>query len=299
VETRHYFYSITTKGELIHDGAILDDERFLDFFTQRIEPNETGLYSDYKYVSKCGPEWNYIACADTPIVFQHLIENRLYYAPNLSVEFNPNDLRFGNQSGLYDGVLYHRSPIGKWGRITPNVLMELSPKLHSFGSWFCFDDGQSYTGVVVPPIQVPEGIRLLRPRAENQCIACGEANPYSFRLSFIYDENKKSAETWFIPDIRMMGSLGIMHGGFVSLLLDEVMGKVLTGLGIKAPTVQLNVRFKKPVKIGSRLHLYAEMKNIDGRKHSLYGAISHTHPTDNTQEETCAEAEGLFLSMRD
>lgn len=298
METRHYFYTITTKGELIHDGAILDDERFLDFFIKRIEPNDTGFFNDYKYVSKCGQEWNFIACADTPIVFQHLRDNKLYYSPNLSIEFNPQDLRFGNETGSYDGVLYHRSPVGKWGRIAPNVLMELSAQLHPFGSWYCFDDKESYAGVVIPPIQIPEGKHILRPRAENQCIACGMANPHSFRLSFIYDEYKKSTETWLTPDIRMMGSLGIMHGGFVSLLLDEVMGKVLTGLGIKAPTVQLNVRFKKPVKIGSRIHLYAELRKIEGRKHFLYGAISHAHSTDPTQDELCAEAEGLFLSMR-
>jgi acyl-coenzyme A thioesterase PaaI-like protein len=90
-----------------------------------------------------------------------------------------------------------------------------------------------------------------------------------------------------------MGSLNIMHGGMVSLLLDETMGKVLSGMQIKAPTAQLNVRFKSPTFIEQELHLMGRLISEQGRKLSLMADIY------DQEGNITAQAEGLFIRRKE
>ncbi len=286
---REYFYTIDTRGNLIHDGAIIDDPVFLDFFFKRVRANDSGLHPDYKFYAPCGPEWNFIACADTPLVFQQLIDGQLKYAPNYSVKFQPEHLAFAE-----NGVLYHRSPVGQWGRVHPTVAVELAKNIHLWGPWFRYRDTHSLYDTIITPREIPSHLQLLAPRENNACFGCGQAAEIGLRLSFLFDKNASTVETWFVPDARLMGSLNIMHGGFVALLLDETMGKILGALGTKAPTAQLNVRYRKPVPIGEELYLKAEIIKREGRKNELRGSIMLARDSDTV----LAEAQALFITLR-
>lgn len=286
---REYFYTLDTRGNLIHDGAILDDPHFLDFFFRRLRVNDSGSHTDYSYYAPCGSEWNYVACADTPLIFQRIEEDKLYYAPTLWVEFNPRDLRFGT-----NGVLYHRAPVGQWGRMLAPLAIELARSIEPWGAWFRYRKPLERYAEVIPPLQMPEAKQLLRPREENQCAGCGKANPYGLYLSFVFDSEQKIVESWLNPDIQYMGSLNTMHGGYVALLLDETMGKVLSGMQVKAPTAQLNVRYRKPVPIGKELYLRGELREVQGRKHHLHGSIRLAEQL----EVILAECEALFIALK-
>jgi len=286
---RNYFLTLDNKGNLIHEGAVLEDPTFLDVFFRNIRQNDTGEFTDYLYYSLCGRERNFVAITDTPVVFSFLDEGKLWYSPSYSVEFHPVDLRFGE-----NGVLYHRAPIGEWGRIVPNVALELSANIEPWGKWFAYREKNSLYSIVIPPIHLPLHKTLIRPRAGNACAGCGEDNPNGLMMSFIFDSLEKSVETWFTPDSRLMGSLNIMHGGFSALLLDETLGKVLGGMQIKAPTAQLNVKYRKPVFIGSQLYIHAKLTKTEGRKNFVYGQICNA----NDPSVILAEAEGLFISLR-
>ena len=72
---RQYYYFVDTHGRLyLHDSkprniaTCLKDNKFLDFFWKRLQPNSGQLVptSSFPYVSPCGIELNFVQCADTP-----------------------------------------------------------------------------------------------------------------------------------------------------------------------------------------------------------------------------------------
>ncbi|MBK9247430.1 MAG: DUF4505 family protein [Ignavibacteria bacterium] len=281
---REYFYTIDRQGNVLHEGTIIDDADFIDYFFKQLGPNTTSKYSQFPYLSQCNREKNYVHVIDCPIVFHHLSNGNLFYGKSLSVEFSREKLRFSNV-----GILYHEAPIGNFGRLIPQVAMEISRYIQPFGIYYSYQDSTSKYPWIIEPIEAHPEIKILRPRAGNNCAGCGQDNPNGLYLSFLFNTHNSTADSWLVPDSGLEGSLGIMHGGYVSLLLDEVMGKVLSGMGIKAPTGNLNVRFRKPTPIGKVLHLHGKFIENNGRKYFLKSALYDENSL------LLAEAEGLFI----
>lgn len=90
-------------------ATCLKEPKFLNFFFKRLVPNtldEGAQYlPSYNYVSPCGRELNFVRAEDTGLVFQRLEEGQLFYAPALSVPFQPEQLCVSD-----DGRLYHPAP---------------------------------------------------------------------------------------------------------------------------------------------------------------------------------------------
>lgn len=286
---RNYFLTIDFNGNLIHEGVILEDSAFLDTFFKYLQHNDSGEFSDYPYVSLCGSEKNFVAVADTPIVFKHLEYDKLWYSPSNFVPFNPQELRYGD-----NGVLYHSSSIGRWGRVVPKVIVELSKNIEHWGDWFGYRCNSNRLLEVIPPLNLVVNKQVLRPRIGNACAGCGKDNPNSLLLSFVFDSTTNQVESWYKPDTSLMGALNIMHGGYAALLLDETMGKVLSGLQVKAPTAQLNVKYRNPIKISEQLYLTANVTKHEGRKYHLYGRICYA----NDVNTILTEAEALFIAIK-
>ena len=308
--TREYFYSIDGRGRLFHDATELTDEKFLNFFLKRLRVNDTGRKPEYPYVSPCGREMNYVRCADRVIVFVRLDANRLYYGPDLFVEFEPDRLRFDE-----NGRLYHPAPVGDVGSIGPNLMREFAPSLRPWGPYYELELAErshvieplpletgSATGLDAVAAGDSSGLRVIRPRPENGCFGCGGSHGSGLALSFLFHETENSSRSWLRADERLQGAPGWMHGGFISLLLDEVMGKVLTGLDVGAPTANLNVDFRKPCRLGRELELRARLMDVQGRKHYLRGELLDiterlTGENPDAEPILLAEAQGLFLKI--
>jgi len=285
---REYFYEVTDRGVLLLDGVRQDDPEFIDFFFRRLATSANPEYADHHYVSRCGAEWNYLKPADTPIVFTHLFEGRLWYAASLSVPFDQHKLTYSS-----DGVLYHGAPIGTRGRLVPSVATELARHITPLGPYYQFDDGAGRQGLVVPT-ELPDGVRIVRPRAENQCVGCGAGNPHGLALTFEVNDSTGHVCTWLRPDMRLQGSMSTVHGGFVSLLLDETMGKSLSARGIKAPTAQLQVNFRRPMLMGRDHVVEAHIQEQHGRKNFVVAEIRAVDDPDNV----IAEGRALFITLR-
>lgn len=282
---RSYFYALSARGELLHDGIAIEDECFRDMFFANLRPNDTGIHPDYPYCSPCGVEMNFLRPEDTPYVFDRLDGERLFFAPSLSVTFDPESLAFS------DGVLYHRAPQGQWGRIGAAIAVSLADAIEPWGDWYQLEWHSERH--VITPRMMPEHLRLIRPKRGNYCAGCGRDNPMSLQLSALYDERQRTAESWLTVPHYTSGSLGIMHGGFIALLLDEIMGKVLTGMGIKAPTRQLQVEYLRPVPIGRYVHVKASYRDGEGRAHTVVGSIS-----DAESDRLLARGEAVFVVPR-
>jgi hypothetical protein len=125
IPSREYFYTVDREGRLRHQGTVLDDPGFVDFFFRQLRPNDTARHPDHPFVSPCGREMNFVRAADRVIVFRRLIDERaLLYAATLTVPFEPRSLRVSRE-----GVLYHAAPVGELGRLVPAVTMDLIDRI--------------------------------------------------------------------------------------------------------------------------------------------------------------------------
>lgn len=109
------------------------------------------------------------------------------------------------------------------------------------------------------------------------CFACGKDNPIGLHL--VFQETTDSYSTTFTPQPEHQGYDGIMHGGLVSTLLDEVMARYIYAKGYNAVTARLDVRFKKPTPIGELLTVTAK---ITGKRGNMYEVVSEITLPDGT-----------------
>lgn len=81
------------------------------------------------------------------------------------------------------------------------------------------------------------------------CFGCAPDHPIGFRLSFERDGD--AVVTRFVPTERYQGPPGIMHGGLVSTLADEIGAWAIIGvLGKFGFTAEMHGKLKKPARIG-------------------------------------------------
>lgn len=123
-------------------------------------------------------------------------------------------------------------------------------------------------------------------RDGNVCIGCGDANPQGLRLHFTWDGDLMTT-TW-IPRSEHQGWEGFAHGGMVALALDEVMAQAVNRSGVRAPTAEMTVRFRRPAPIGEPLSLTSTRP--EGRR--LLTCHAEARDASGT---LIAEASGKFL----
>jgi acyl-coenzyme A thioesterase PaaI-like protein len=84
---------------------------------------------------------------------------------------------------------------------------------------------------------------------DQPCFGCGPAHPIGFRLSFT--EEGDEVVTRFVPAEHYQGPPGIMHGGLVSTLADELAAWVpIVKLGKFGFTARFAGRFHLPARVG-------------------------------------------------
>ena len=87
---------------------------------------------------------------------------------------------------------------------------------------------------------------------DKRCFVCGVENPHSLKVKVEPDgANQVKAE--FVADNRYRGWSNYLHGGILSLIFDEMLGWLSRYLGHDAMTARLEVRYRNPVPLGSRL----------------------------------------------
>ena len=100
---------------------------------------------------------------------------------------------------------------------------------------------------------------------EGMCFVCGELNPIGLKVKFEVDPRNLTITGSFVPRREHQGYKGIMHGGLASTLLDEAMVKLLWESGIPAVSASLEVRLRKPVRVGQRVVIRGWVESDKGR----------------------------------
>jgi uncharacterized protein (TIGR00369 family) len=119
------------------------------------------------------------------------------------------------------------------------------------------------------------------------CFVCGDKNKIGLKVAFFFEDGKAKAQ--YIPTKEFEGYKDICHGGIISSLLDEVMIYSLIARGIITVTVQIEVKFKKPAKIGETLFLEGHLTEDKGKILMTEGKIFKQDGT------IIAESKGKFF----
>jgi predicted transcriptional regulator len=92
---------------------------------------------------------------------------------------------------------------------------------------------------------------------KNECFGCGPHNPIGLKLQFTIDGDTLHTEC--TPAAVYQGWPGLVHGGILSLILDEAMNNVAYLTGTPCITASMNIRLRQPVKVEERLYITARI----------------------------------------
>lgn len=124
------------------------------------------------------------------------------------------------------------------------------------------------------------------------CFVCGTENPRGLGVEFFDDGARVRAE--IVTAEWQQGWPGVLHGGIVSALLDETIGRVAFLHDRWVQTARLSVRFHKPAPLGRRLGVVGELTRDARRLMEMRGEL-----VDADSGEVLAQAEGTFVRLPD
>lgn len=114
----------------------------------------------------------------------------------------------------------------------------------------------------------------LNGRDDHHCFGCGQLNPYGLKLSFYpLATGEEGVWTPWTPARVHEGFTGIVHGGIITTVLDEVMAWALYQRQIWAVTGRINVSFRRPVEVGVPLRAIGRVMADRGRLLDLAGEL--------------------------
>jgi uncharacterized protein (TIGR00369 family) len=99
---------------------------------------------------------------------------------------------------------------------------------------------------------------------DDNCFCCGKQNSRGLQLEFRYPE-KGTAETECIIPAYFTGWRKMTHGGFLAMLLDETMAHACISRAVTGVTVDIQVRYLKPVEVGERIRVCGRVARVKSR----------------------------------
>ena len=124
------------------------------------------------------------------------------------------------------------------------------------------------------------------------CFVCGLHNPFGLHLRFFDSAPGEVTAEIAVPE-QYQGYPGVVHGGIVAAMLDEVCGR--SHMGGDPPrfmfTARLEIRYRKNVPVGQPLRLVGKAGASKRRTATASGAI---YGPDN---ELLAEADAVLVNV--
>lgn len=130
--------------------------------------------------------------------------------------------------------------------------------------------------------------------SSRHCFVCGVHNPYGLHLVFKQTGPGEVTADISVPD-HFEGYPGVVHGGIVAAMLDEISGRAHMGEDPSQPrfmfTARLELRYRKNVPVGQPLHLVGKALKSKGRTATASGQIF------GPDGALLAEAEALLVDV--
>ena len=126
------------------------------------------------------------------------------------------------------------------------------------------------------------------------CFVCGRENPFGLKLNFYETRPGEVVVDYTVPE-QYQGYPGVVHGGVVAAMLDEVTGRAQ--MGGDPPrfmfTARLEVRYHKNVPIGKPLRIIGQAGKTKERIATASGKIF------GPEGDLLAEADVLLVNVPD
>lgn len=119
---------------------------------------------------------------------------------------------------------------------------------------------------MTPPIKQPNS---------RHCFVCGLENPIGLQLK-MYQTAPGVIETTYTAPQHFQGYPGVLHGGIVASLLDELSGRALMGDPIEPRfmvTGKLEVKYRKKVPVGKQLKIVGKAAKSRGKMAESWAGI--------------------------
>jgi uncharacterized protein (TIGR00369 family) len=126
------------------------------------------------------------------------------------------------------------------------------------------------------------------------CLVCGVENPFGLKTRF-YETEQNELVAVFKPVSEHQSYPDVTHGGISAAILDEVIGRAImmtTDSDTFGVTVELMVRYKKPVPLDSELKVVGRITRDRGR---LFEGTGELYLPNG---EIAVEAEGKYMKRR-
>jgi len=127
------------------------------------------------------------------------------------------------------------------------------------------------------------------------CFVCGMENPIGLHLH-MYETEPGVIESSYVAPEHFQGYPGVLHGGMVAALLDEISGRVYMGSDPHRPrfmfTGKLEVKYRKNVPIGRALKIVGRAGRLRSKMAESWAGIY-----DDETGELLAEANALHINV--
>jgi len=127
------------------------------------------------------------------------------------------------------------------------------------------------------------------------CFICGLENPVGLHLH-IYETEPGVVETTYVAPEHFQGYPGVLHGGIVGALIDEVAGRSHMGSDPSDPrfmfTAKLEVKYRRNVPIGRQLKIVGKAVKSKVRSAEAWAGIY-----DAETNELLAEGNVLLMNV--
>ena len=133
-----------------------------------------------------------------------------------------------------------------------------------------------------------EALRPL-PSHYRRCFGCGEEHPTGLHTQVVGGGDR--VEGSFLVTEHHQGAPGLAHGGVIAAAVDEAMGFLIYLIAKPAVTARLEVNFRMPVPVGSKLELSGRIERVEGRK-------IHASMTGRVGGAVHVDAKALFLEVK-
>ncbi|MBN1269033.1 MAG: PaaI family thioesterase [Kiritimatiellae bacterium] len=122
------------------------------------------------------------------------------------------------------------------------------------------------------------------------CFVCGEENPHGLRLRSRVEDGKVIVD--YTTRETDVGYRGIVHGGIMMTLLDEVMTwAAILAMRKMCVAAELNVRLRRPVGVGQALRAEGRVTRPSARLTLTEGVVL------DSEGNALLTAEGKYMPM--
>jgi uncharacterized protein (TIGR00369 family) len=145
--------------------------------------------------------------------------------------------------------------------------------------------------VTAPGVVSGAGVPRFELAAHN-CFGCGTLNANGLQVVHHIEVGRSWTE--LMLDRRFEGWQGVIHGGILCTILDEVMAWALVGQDMWGLTARMSVEFKRPVEVGRRIRAIGEVFRARRRVIETTGQI-----VDLDSGAILATATGVYVAADD